>query len=756
MEVLPATVSIDQKPAEHQKQGLTLICVFSAGILLFDLLAFPGFRLINRSFPWATDQLLKTTIAGAIVGQTMCLIVVAGWLARHWLYGLCVASLLGMLALNLLLWGSTWIGWFLVEDGLAIVPVIPLCLFVAAIPFYVLRHFSGWQLTFNSQLPLQRNNGIGELFIVTAVVGALLFLARTSAVMAEIRENLFWKNLGTSVLSFGLFSLTVVLPAAIIAWRIKHGTNSVLAHFAYVVLAIALWSTLGVRFLGVASVTTVDGMVAVTGSVILPTCLFFTGMWVLRAGGFTLVAFVKQPSVNAHATNASLPVAIANPWNGEEAEQSPPSDTPKQLGPRRLAYGLLVVSMMGSLGVQQVDRWRRNTELRHNQLGAELANSGGRIEVSNRRVVSLKLGPQADDQTLKQYLYLKDIASLDLSGTKITDAAFESISGFRHLQNLDLSYTNITAQGMQKFPVQSNAYYKLNIAGTKISADDLIAFLTTNWKVRIRALDLSYMSWNLDELKRVAPYFRAEMSLRGFNMNDEQLIELMAIAEEGGGFQLFDVDLSDNQLSGRFLKDWAPQHRLVLKNNPLNDAEFGGALASRPFSLKDLCLSGTQLTNASLSVIDSRMSLNRLSLGEGMFTEQGLLSVKLNGVDHMRLNARSFTGESLEMRTVSMQLLDLSGSGVNDNSLKRLSQLRVSSLNLADTEITDASLPTLAGFLFQQEVDLSHTKITAQGLLRGDLVNYQRVIVAPGQFSQEAVKQLRKIIKIDIGGKISY
>lgn len=100
--------------------------------------------------------------------------------------------------------------------------------------------------------------------------------------------------------------------------------------------------------------------------------------------------------------------------------------------------------------MQQVDSWRRDAEVGHKQMGAELAKSGGRIEVSNRQVVSLKLGPEADDQTLKKFLHLKDLTSLDLSGTKITDAAFESVSGFRSLQNLELSYTNVTVAGLRK------------------------------------------------------------------------------------------------------------------------------------------------------------------------------------------------------------------------------------------------------------------------------------------------------------------
>ena len=48
-------------------------------------------------------------------------------------------------------------------------------------------------------------------------------------------------------------------------------------------------------------------------------------------------------------------------------------------------------------------------------------------------------------------------------------------------------------------------------------------------------------------------------------------------------------------------------------------------------------------------------------------------------------------------------------------------------------------------------LNLSNTKVTAQGLLRGDLSDYQMVVVAFGQFSEKELMQLSGVINVEIG-----
>ncbi len=723
-------------------------------MLLVDLLAFPAIAFLNQSFPWATPEFLMTLIGGCIFGQVACLIVIAGWGTRHWLYGLCAASVLGNLAYWLLITGQSWQYMFAFSGtGLAVTLSIPLFFLASAMPFYVLRYMVGWHLTSHPPGQLQRHKGIGEFFTAMAVVGALLFFARASAVVAELRDNTFWPILGSATLSMGLLSLLVVLPAAWIAWRIQPSTISIVAKLGFLAVAIVLWSIIGVRYFGSPPLTTVDGMVSVVGFTILPCCVFFSGMWALRASGLELAAYAQDRRVGSRQSIESPRSEVASPWDNAAFDAPHPTLRVKQTGPHRLAIGIFLLAILGSLIVQQVDRSRQDTELRYNRLGAELSKSGGRIVVSNRRVTSLKLGPSATDETLKKYAYLKDLSSLDLSDTRITDAAFATINDFPRLQELDLAHTNITVQALRKKLVGSHIT-SLNLAGTKIRAEDLIPLFKTNWQLRLNALDLSYLEWTFDELKQVAPFFKAEMSLRGYGLNDEQLVELMDIVEDGSGFQIFNIDLSDNQLTGSFLSDFTPQQRLVLGKNPVSDTAFSGALAKTILRTRELSLSDTDLTDASLAVIKSRTSLNTLTLGNGKFTEQGLLAANINGISNIEFHGKSLTGESLKSRTFYMQILDLSGSGVTNASLQQLSPVMIGSLNLSGTELTDAALPTLARRVLQNEVDLSHTKITAEGLLRGDLKNYQRVIVAAGQFSDEAVTKLRRVIKLDIGGKL--
>ncbi len=743
-----------ERSSRESKQGGSAwpVLLFWSTLLVGDLLAFPAIASINQNFPAVTPDLAMILFAGCITGQMACMIVVAGWGTRHWLYGLCTASLLGAIAYCLLITGQSWqYQFFFDNNGLALIFAVPLFFLIAAAPFFAFRFLKGWHLARHSPAAWSTQQGVGEIFVAMVVVGSFLFFARASTVVSDLRDNTFWATMGTVGLTVGLYSLLIVLPAALIAWQIKQRSMYWGAVLIFLASAIALWEFVSVRYWGSASITTVNGMVSVIGFIFVPAGVFFTGMWTLRLYGVELYATSRRRTVaSREAQTATLP-ATDGPWNDAPSLETKPDRKRIGRGPRRLAVALFLLAIIGSIYVQAVDGQRRDAELQNNRLGADIAGSGGTITVSARRVTALKLGPDSDDATLRRFTYLKDLNSLDLSGTKITDASFATIRGFTALRELDLSYTNISVQALSNY-LATSTVDSLNLAGTKIKAKDMLEFFGVVQALRLSTLDLSYMGWTLDELKQLAPFFSPTLSLRGYGLTDQQLLELFADVDN----QVFSIDLSDNQLTVSFLASFAPEQRLVLGKNPIDDATFSSALSSRILTARELSLSNTQLTDASLAVIKSRTAVDTLCLGAGKFTEQGLQDASLNSINKIQLNAQSFTGESLNATRANTywQSVDLSNSGVSDASLKTIAKLMISSLDLSDTQLTDEALAILADSPLQNEVDLSNTKITAEGLMRGDLKGYQRVVVAAGQFSDEAVTKLRRILRLDVGGEL--
>ena len=246
-----------------------------------------------------------------------------------------------------------------------------------------------------------------------------------------------------------------------------------------------------------------------------------------------------------------------------------------------------------------------------------------------------------------------------------------------------------------------------------------------------------------------------------------------------GGLLLTDADLAS--IADRSI---GQVQYLVLSGNPISNSGLlglkGSKLASALSSLDltdckvdenslflsqfdELILDGTQVTEAGLAAKLPMMTINRtpsfdrtaitdnilpsiaasrisiLRLGETQITEQGLSALGSNSLQQLCLNSRKFTGAYFATWKPNLSSLDMSHSGVTDKEIANIVQLPGlgGSLDLSDTEVTDACLPLLAKSNVQV-IFLCDTRVTAEGLTKIDW-GYKRICISPTQFTGASI-----------------
>jgi Leucine-rich repeat (LRR) protein len=133
--------------------------------------------------------------------------------------------------------------------------------------------------------------------------------------------------------------------------------------------------------------------------------------------------------------------------------------------------------------------------------------------------------------------------------------------------------------------------------------------------------------------------------------------------------------------------------------------------------VKYLDLSGQDIDDQSLTLLDKFLSLEWLDLSSTEITDKGLLTIgELNGLRHLYLNdCRWITDKGLEhlctLRT--LEALELAGNPkISNEGLKHLTRIpHLMRLKLRETGIQSAALFALEGLQFLQELDVSYTEI---------------------------------------------
>lgn len=251
------------------------------------------------------------------------------------------------------------------------------------------------------------------------------------------------------------------------------------------------------------------------------------------------------------------------------------------------------------------------------------------------------------------------LESLDVSATKVTDAALPHLAKLGKLKSLHLGNTEVTDAGLEALAALPNLT-ELSVPGTKVTGSTL---------GELRSLEqlIMYNSAVTDEtIKPLAKLTNLkELSLDGTRITGATLGELKSLEV----LRLCNTSADDQGLKSVATLKKLNDLKLIGAKN-VSDAAIVhiGNLAA----LGSLELGDTQITDASLPIVRRLRSLTRLGLGNTRITDAG---------------ARNLRG------LTQLFWLDLSGTQISDIGLLYCHSLsHLGEINLERTAVTPAGI----------------------------------------------------------------
>jgi len=284
---------------------------------------------------------------------------------------------------------------------------------------------------------------------------------------------------------------------------------------------------------------------------------------------------------------------------------------------------------------------------------------------------------------------LKGLQTLNLYGTKVTDAGLAHLGELTGLRSLDLTSTEVTGAGLAHLK-ECKELRTLILCGRQVTDAGLA---------------------HVKELKGLQflclPYTR---------VTDAGLTHL----KELKGLQR--LNLYDTEVTGAglaHLKELEGLQSLHLGGQQVTDA--GVAHLKELKGLPELCLSGTKVTDAGLAHLKDLKGLQTLSLQGTPVTGPGLAQLKeLKGLRELNLLATQVTDADLtHLRELKgLVTLSLERTQVTDAGLAHLKELEgLQTLNLSGTKVTDAGLAHLKELKGLRSVSVGGTRVTEHGLV---------------------------------------
>jgi uncharacterized protein (TIGR03067 family) len=304
---------------------------------------------------------------------------------------------------------------------------------------------------------------------------------------------------------------------------------------------------------------------------------------------------------------------------------------------------------------------------------AAITKLGGQVtrdeKAAGKPVVAVSLSsvPVTDAALAELLKDLKNLETLDLFKTKVTDAGLKELQGLNNLRSLSLGFTKVSDKGIKELKHLKS----LNSLS-----------LNNNTGITDAGLD------DLAELENL------------------QTLDLTATAVTDAGLKAL---RACNKLQ------W-----LVLAETKVTDAglkEINGIE-----SLQILWLSNCQISDAGLKELKGLKNLERLRLDNTKVTGAGLAELaELSALFHLGLSHAPVTDAGLkglkEFKT--LRRLDLDRTLVTDAGLKELHDLKtLQTLSLSETKVTDLGLKDLQAIVGLQELYVGSTRLTDAGIKR--------------------------------------
>lgn len=392
---------------------------------------------------------------------------------------------------------------------------------------------------------------------------------------------------------------------------------------------------------------------------------------------------------------------------------------------RCLAIGMLLFSFMFSIIVY----WReQNLEVATEAVVTDqskrldVLQPFGTLEQQDGTLYRFKAAPSSNDALVLELRAHTSLESLDLSGSKITNYGAALAVQFQSLQELDLSHTLIDDSVFQAVPIGKYQKKCLNLSGTNITGQGLQEIART---VRCDKIILRGLKISPEEIDQLSGVTSTILDLRG--------VKLSSLPKKATH-----LILGENDLPAESTNDLAQQLETIeIESMILTDEVFDHFIKQHP-KLKAISLSKTPLTGKAVASLGALASLQILTIGPGTeITEEDLINHQPS-VRVLRVHDPNFQGKFLNSISPTVQVLDLSYSGVNDSEILKFSPDPSDNLyqvNLSHTAISYKSLGYLAKHSIG-EIDIRGTKITSNEIINLQPSFPSRLIIDPGQFSR--------------------
>ena len=317
-------------------------------------------------------------------------------------------------------------------------------------------------------------------------------------------------------------------------------------------------------------------------------------------------------------------------------------------------------------------------------------------------------GPGVEDSVVPTIAAMRNLRSLDLSQSRISESAFSEMPVFQHMAAVSLVDTQVseaTLRWLAALPKLGS----LDLSGATIAGSAIDAPLTFS---NLKYLDLSGAHGATNILAQLDKPVLVELRLGSCNLNDEDLKSLAAYSS------LQRLDLSGNRLQGHGLNSLAAfsrLHTLDLSGNPL---EGHGLAALREVPLNFLRLESCGLNDSSLSSLVANPKLQALDLSGNPLEGHGLESMRDVPLTHLRLHRSGLTDAGLEKISSlkGLRRLDVSGTTITGTGFTTCSELPIYSINLDGVTLSTEGIEAICSLTALILVDLQNAVFTEDSL----------------------------------------
>lgn len=748
---------INPSPNHQPRKASTApLVLFLLLMLASDFLIFP---LIANSFRAPSGA---SIVAGysLVLGQVYFVLTIGGLLSRVWIKGIAwatfyTAAAFGALSFGALNLGYTW--WqFEVKDFLVVswgLFCIPALIMLGTVPLHICRALWGWHLarpTDDAGVNSERRWQIEDLFLVTAAVASLLYICRLPTTAWEVNSAVAIPVLTTIGAALFGIGLVVVLPTIILAFRIERSLlrASFILLYHVCVPGIVLIAIAVVPALSQANLDS-EVVIASLSVGLLSGIVNVIGCAALRKSGFELKRIARRQvtvsdgvsgkdtaieSSSFTSLRSALPPSSPSPFDEAAVEVQAPAANHSH---RHWSIATLLLAILSSLLSLGISAWRTRIDEQNLALSKRLSSSGGSIAIVNRDVFSVTSGKEAGNETIKELAQHRKLTSLSLAHSQFTDEGITALRAFPELRWLDLSHTALTDEGLlqlRQLPING-----LSVANTRVTAKGLRAFLLNTEIYELDASGLGLVDDDISMFQSIG-----KLRLRDNKLTDLGLASLKLYAPSG---VISALDVSGNDIDGSGLVGMDVNH-LVLERMPITDQSLVAIIGTSPTD-KSFEFSETELTDASLLQLAKFTTIPCLKLGSGSITEAGLANSPPVNVQSLALTSSQFTGVCFKNWPAKLSVLDMSHSGVNDKTIRYVSNVTCHKLILAHTAITDEGLKSVA-MSSAFEIDLTGTQITAAALGETRFQNVHTLRLGFHQFTPEEMQKLKARLPVTV------